>query len=479
MSSEWAYAEMAGAQVGHRAAVKGLGRVCAALAAQPQASFSAACGSAGRQVARRCFRRSDATVPHLLAGHYAATARRCAAHPLVLVAQDTTSFDFTTHPATHALGPIGSSPQRQGLLAHSALALSPTGEPLGLLHVDFWARAPEEFGTTGQRRTRLTSEKESGKWDRGRAGVEAVLPSSQAVLLIQDREGDVFAFLAAPRRAHTYLLLRAAQARSVRWPAVDAPASAPAGAPPPSAPTRGTLFSVVAAQPVVGELTVQIPAKRGKEKREAREARLQLQVCPLELQPPRHAKAGEPRTPQTVWVVRAAELAPPLGEPAVEWVLVSTLPVGATAPAAFAATLVGYYARRWRIERLHYTLKSGCQAERLQHDTARALEQALALYYVVAWRLLWLTYRAREAPEEPFEPYFHTAEQAVLQGASRRPVRTLQSAIHAIAELAGWRGYRSAPDPGVKMLWLGMQRLQDMARGWNLARGQVPEPIQD
>jgi hypothetical protein len=41
------------------------------------------------------------------------------------------------------------------------------------------------------------------------------------------------------------------------------------------------------------------------------------------------------------------------------------------------------------IERLHYTLKTGgCNAERLQMDSVRTISFALALYYVVAWRLL-------------------------------------------------------------------------------------------
>jgi len=224
---------------------------------------------------------------------------------------------------------------------------------------------------------------------------------------------------------------------------------------------------------------VRLPAKTGgKGKREERDVTLVVRATVLEVQPPRHGKAGEPKTPQRVWVVQAREENPPAGLPAeeaVHWVLVSTRPV---AHLGEAVTLVRYYALRWRIERLHYTLKSGCQVENLQHGTAEALMKVLALYYVVAWRLLWLTYTARTQPDRPAEAVFSPPELTVLRHAAKKPVRTAQEAVRAVAQLAGWQGYRSAPDPGVKMLWLGLRRLTDMVAGWRLVALQLPDPNQ-
>jgi len=466
MHEEWARQEMNGAAVGDRRSRRSLAELCARLAAQPQASFSAACGPAGRQAARRLFRRPDTSVQALLTGHYAQTAQRAAAHSLILVAQDTTSFDFSAHPTVTGRGPIDAHPQRHGLLAHAALALTPAGEPLGLLHLACWRRSVAAHGTTRTRRQRHPSEKESQKWGAGLAGVEAAWPTSPTaptVLLIQDREGDVFAFLAAPRRPRTHLLIRAAQARKVQVPGTT---------PDPTSASSGTLLAVAAAAPVVGQLTVTVAAKRG---REERTAVLTLRATAVTLLPPRHAKAGEPREPQLVWVVRATEVHPPAGEAGLDWVLVSTLPI---ADETGARQLVQYYALRWRIERLHYTLKSGCEVEELQHDTAEALEKALALYYVVAWRLLWLTYTARATPERPAAELLAPEEVAVLRRATKQAVETAPQAVRAIARLAGWRGYRSAPDPGVKMLWQGLRRLTDLVEGWRLATSQPPEAIQ-
>jgi hypothetical protein len=466
MSEEWVETELHSPAVKDRRSRQALIRLGQRLAADPHASFSAACGAAGRQAARRLFRRPDTRVTDLLQGHYEQTVRRCAAHPLILVAQDTTELNYTHHPATQDLGPT-THPHGRGLFGHAALALTPAGEPLGLLHLDLWARPPAR-GQAATRRQRLTPEKESRKWGDGLASVSTRLPNAPEVLLIQDREGDVFAFLATPRPSHVQLLVRAAQARKVRVPGPPQ-GGGDAGREPP------TLFAVAAAAAIAGTLIVTLPAKAG---REAREAVLTVRVVALELQPPRHGKAAEPKTPQPVWVVHAREEQPPAGLPAaevVQWVLVSTRPVP---DAAAAGALVQYYALRWRIERLHYTLKSGCTVEDLQHETAADLQKALALYYVIAWRLLWLTYVARTEPTSAAGALLTPAELTVLRQQTGQPVGTAQEVVRAVARLAGWQGYRSAPDPGVKMLWLGLRRLTDMVTGWQLAEARAPDPIQ-
>jgi hypothetical protein len=130
--------------------------------------------------------------------------------------------------------------------------------------------------------------------------------------------------------------------------------------------------------------------------------------------------------------------------------------------------LNGY--RRWTIERLHYTLKSGLGAEKLQIDDATSLSHALALHYVVACRLLQLTYLARHDPEHPALDVLSPDEVAVLSMAEGKPIRTVAAAVLAIAKQGGYAPYRTAPPPGVKVLWLGLQRLHGMALGWRLAR---------
>ena len=119
--------------------------------------------------------------------------------------------------------------------------------------------------------------------------------------------------------------------------------------------------------------------------------------------------------------------------------------------------------RRWLIERYHYVLKSGCGIEQLQLETAERLERALAVCCIVAWRLLWLTYQARETPEVPCTrgvcaprmagAGMHGARQRRCRRASRRALR---EAVRMVAQLGGFLARKGDGEPGVKTLWRGL-----------------------
>ena len=65
-------------------------------------------------------------------------------------------------------------------------------------------------------------------------------------------------------------------------------------------------------------------------------------------------------------VLLAQEIHPPEGQEPIEWLLITTLPIPAFAD---AQQIVLWYPFRWRIERFHYTVKTGgCYGERLQWE---------------------------------------------------------------------------------------------------------------
>lgn len=474
MPQPWASTELAGARVGDSRCRRSLTRICEQLADRPQASFSTACGPAGRQAAHRIFEHRTTSVAGLLQGHYQQTARRCqaaleppgAAEPaLLLVAQDTTELDYSTHLATTGLGQVGRGATHRGLFAHAALAMTGAGLPLGLLHLEIGARDPAALGKREDRMRRPTRAKESQKGLTGLAAIEAALPPEQPLRVIQDREADVYDLLAAPRRAQTHLLIRACQARVVAIAGSESEAEGVL-----------TLFAAVAAAADCGRLTVTVPRQAGQPEREAI---LTLRSRPVAVPPPSYRPAAERRDPArtvTVWVIEAQERDPPPETTPIHWVLLSTRP----APdAESAGWLVRVYTRRWRIERLHFVLKSGLRAERLQLDDATALQHALALYYLVAWRLLWLTESARAQPEAPASAVLAPEERAVLAAHAGRPVPTQREAVQAIARLGGFPRTPSAGEPGVKSLWLGLTRLEAMVLGWKLAHHAQAAMIQD
>jgi hypothetical protein len=469
MHEDWAAEEMEGATLHDRRCVRSVIRICTAVAARPDLSFSAACGPAIRQAAHRIFEHERTSVAALLEGHFEATARRCEGLPLVLIAQDTCVFVYDQQQIL-GLGSVNGSQRSGGLFGHAALAMTAAGTPLGLWHMAFWG-AYEVPGAAGGGAGSL-AEKESRKWDHGLEAVAKRLPEGSQGLLIQDREADIFDFLAAERPARLELLVRARHDRNIEYEALTGP---PAGGEAATAcrTERGKLFAVAASAPIAGYCNVRLPRQsaRGRNPaRPSREARLEVRVTEVRLQQPRQGSAAA-QAELSVWVVCATEVEPPAGEKPVHWVLLCTLPVQTLAD---ACRMLGYYARRWVIERLHYTLKSGLGAEKLQIDDAVSLSHALSLYYVVAWRLLHLTYTAREDPDWPAAEILDEDEIAVLAAHTGRRVATAREALTEIARLGGYQPYRSAPPPGVKALWQGQRQLESMVLGWRLARGHLP-----
>ena len=427
-----------------------------ALAANTGQSLTAACGNGVRQAAHRIFEDPATSVKGLLAGHYAATQQRCLALPRVLIAQDTTFFTYAQAQIT-GLGILNGHGKTRGLLAHSALAMTEDGTPLGLLHLQVWgASDPEQLPPQGQQVA--AEERESYKWQQGLEGVAEHLSPQTSAVLIQDREGDFYDFLAAPRPANIELLVRAAQNRRSR--VITA-----AGA---VLPTPEKLLHAVAGTGRCGTLLVSVPRKARNPHQilpPRREAELEVRVIRAQIRRPNGSKVAAATL--EVWVIEAEEKNTPEGEPPLRWVLITTAVISTLEEACLR---VRWYARRWLIERLHFTLKSGLRAERLQIDDATSLGHALAIYFLVAQRLLYLTYVAREDPDRPAGEVLAADELTVLAARRGSPIVTLQEAIREVAVIGGYQYYRTAPPPGVKSLWLGWRHLTGMVEGWRLAR---------
>jgi len=69
-----------------------------------------------------------------------------ALQPAALCVQDTNSLNYSTHPQTQGLGPIGNHRDKTiGLFLHPTLAITPAGQSLGLLHAQSWVRSHRKF----------------------------------------------------------------------------------------------------------------------------------------------------------------------------------------------------------------------------------------------------------------------------------------------------------------------------------------------
>jgi Transposase DNA-binding/Transposase Tn5 dimerisation domain len=454
MGESWAEEEFRTLDLGDARLNRRAMRLVESLAAQPGASIPKACGSsADTKAAYRLLGCEDVDPAELRRAHAEATALRAGEAGIVKLLSDSTSLDFTWHRALRDAGMLESK-HGYGLMVHSALAVDDRDVPLGILHQQVWRRPVEEVGKRHTRRTRETEEKESAKWIETITACDRALPVNVVGWVIGDSESDVFDVFAAPRSARLELVVRMAQNRRVR------------------SELGPKLLEAVESAPVAGTMDVAVPRSR---KREAREATLEVRHCRVELLPPTNHLHRKTLAPVPVSVVRVRETGTvPAGEEPIEWVLITTVPVSSLAG---AIKIVEAYAQRWKVERYHYTLKSGCRIEELQLETAARLERALALYNVVAWRLLQLTYWARAEPEAPCTVALQDDEWKALlmaDGVKKLPEKppTLRDAVRRIAKLGGFQGRKGDKEPGVQCLWWGFRRLMDFTLMYRRMRAE-------
>ena len=145
------------------------------LSSRPQSSLPCALSDAAAlKAAYRFFDNPEVSAGAILDSHVQATRERAAQVPLVLVLvpQDTTFVDWSTHLKTQGLGPLSHAHTR-GLVVHSTLAVVPEGVPLGLLDQQVWARREDNYARLPAARTRALEDKESHKWVRSLQQVNA------------------------------------------------------------------------------------------------------------------------------------------------------------------------------------------------------------------------------------------------------------------------------------------------------------------
>ena len=458
---DWAEEEFGAADLGDKRLTNRLVSLVRDFYARPQASIPQACQSRAKtKAAYRFFEHPHMSMDKVLEQHYESTLERASKEEVVLAAQDTTTLNYTAHPATENLGPIGYRLDRGiGLILHDTMAFNRDGTPLGLLDVQCWARDGEDFGKKKRRHEVPIEEKESHKWLISfRKVAEAQKRCPQTTLVsVGDREADIYELfeLALKEPAGPKLLVRASQNRIL-------------------AQEQGHLWEKVNEQEVAGIQEVHMP-RRGR--RPARVARLEVRFAKVTLKPPiRKPALGE----LSIWTVLAREENPPDDGKPIEWMLLTTCPVTNFEEATEKLT---WYAIRWGIEVYHRTIKSGCKIEERQLGHADRIEACLAIDMVVAWRIFHLTKLGRETPDVPCTVFFEESEWKALNTYITQnptpPERTpsLCEATRMVASLGGFLGRKSDGEPGTKSLWIGLQRLDDLTAMWKvMIKFIVPHP---
>lgn len=469
----WAEREFGGAPLGDKRLSQRLVQSATVQAESPMLSFPGAAGG-DQALVKGHYRfldqpdESAVTMENILLPHREQTLRRMKAEKTVLCIHDGTDLDYNGAAECEGLGVIGTNQtgaKSRGLRLHSTLTVTEEGLPLGVLGARCWAP-----GTRPEQDERSSTavpleEKETYCWVLALRDCEAVAAEMPHTKLVQvmDRAADFFELFdqwrQGPRRTH--LLVRAQHNRRINGEA--------------------KLFDGVRVTEPRLQLQLHIGRQSARPKRSKQKARpkraervaeMSLRYQRVELPPPAYLRDREPIP---LWIVHLVEEQPPAGVTPIEWFLLTTLEI--TSPEQ-AERLLERYCLRWRIEDWHRVLKTGCGIEELRNETAERIQRAVAIYMVIAWRIMLMTLLGREVPDLPPEVLFTDIELEVLAafaGTRRdlKPPQRLGDAVHLVARLGGHLGRKRDPPPGHEVIWIGYSNLRVMCMGYLLGRQSV------
>lgn len=444
------------------------------LSQKPSVSIPAACGAWPETMAAyRFFDNQRVEEQEVLKPHQDATLERIRDQDVVLLIQDTTEIDVTRREEkVQGAGPLNDE-SRLGFFNHAMLAVTPERIPLGVVDAQIWARDMDEFlenqkdkrTKQKKRRYKPIEEKESLRWLEGyRRGCQiADQARGTTVVVISDSEGDVFECFAEGNKKgggrKAKWIVRACQDRSLSSEGCECWAK---------------LWDEVGSTTVLGTMEVEVgknepkskDGRKRKQPRSARKATLTIQAARVKLQGPWRPGGKLPDLAVNAVLVR--EVNPPPGEEPIEWLLLTNLPVNTFKQVCL---VIDYYCCRWQIEIYFRVLKSGCRVEQRQLETAARFKPCLALYMIVAWRVMYVLMLGRKCPEMPCDLVFSQDEwKAVYTVVRHQPppkkAPTLEEMVYMIASLGGYLGRTHDGPPGPKTTWIGMQRMMDLALGW-------------
>jgi hypothetical protein len=395
----------------------------------------------------RVCNQETATLSAIQGPHWLQTRAEMAKHPLVLILHDTSEIDFTGHTALEGAGPIGDGKGR-GFLQHNSLAVVP--EPrqvLGLAYQQWHVRqeAPEHEHTS----KRKQRDRESLLWMNG---IEAIgrPPEGTRWVDVGDRGADIYeAMVASQAQGHDFLF-RVTQNRQV-W----------------TTPQREELVGLrdyVCSLPSKGRDIVDIPCRGG---RAGRQAEVEMTAAPVWIPAPSGTPQRGAQPVVAAWVVRIWEANPPAGAEPLDWILITSVP---TETIEDIRERRDWYACRWMVEVFHDIEKNGCSEEDRRFETAERMEACLAILSVVAVRIFQLRTALDCQPEEPAEQVATQEEIQVVRKVvkHKRGTFTVKDFVRGVASLGGFLGRKHDGNPGVKTLWRGYQRLQDLLLGYQL-----------
>lgn len=464
LSTAWIHDEFSSADFGDARLKTRFAKVTESMSQKPQQSIWQANKSwADAKGAYRLFSNEGITTKKIIDSHISMTKQRSQIHDTVLVIQDSSHISFNHRPQTPGLGPIGVSRnlnEVHGLMMHTSFALSPSGEPLGILAQDLWAREKKAVGKRVKKterdkyvkRKQGTQIKESSKWlNQVKHYGEERKTSKQRWVTICDREADIYEFLRDCREWGSDFIIRASHNRSVNK---SSRRSA----------DHSWLWPHMCGLPIIGTYNLEA-SKTGYD--EDLEVVVSISKVTISAPTSRTVKShGNNLQNIEVTAVYVRETQESEERDPLSWMLLTSLPVVNFDGAFVISTWYGF---RWEIEIFHKILKSGCSIEKCQLRSGERLKKYISLMSVIAWRILWMTRVQDKYADQSCEIILQENEWKALSckmNGKPKPAKkppTVSEAMRAIAKLGGFMGRASDGKPGFISIWRGWTKLFELS----------------
>ncbi len=386
----------------------------------------------------------------------------------VLVLNDTTEFNFEDHVnfldrEDQHLGPTGNN-KDIGFFLHPGLVIdAEQGMGLGFSYIKIWNR---QYGKPDRRernyKQQPLEEKESYRWIECGLASKENLSTARHLTIVADRESDIYQEFVMLPDNRTDLIIRSSQNRSL-WG------------------SEHNLYETLSKTASCGQYALKVKANRNG-KRQGRNTEIEVRYTKVKIQKPGNSNDKSLPAYIELYALEAKEKAEhvPPGEKPICWRLLTTYTINAIED---AQQIIRWYAMRWQIELLFGTIKSkGLNMEASEVETGRGLKNLCLIGLQVALKINQLSQGRENEQEGSAEISFSTKEIVVLKSLVSRyegktekqknkyKEGTIAWAAWVIARMGGWKGYASEAKPGNKTMRIGLNKLENIYIGWNLAQ---------
>lgn len=389
----------------------------------------------------------------------------CAGKYVVCI-QDTSEINLSSHSnrinkddnigTTNAKGKQG-----LGFMIHPSLVVDALEcIPYGYADIKIWNR-PKEFTSKFEREYNKLpiEEKESYKWLEVSKNTKAVLKDSvEGMVIVQDREGDIYEQFATIPDEKTDLLIRARTNRRLK--------------------DNTKLFSCFSGQASQGSYEIMVDACK-KKNRPKRKATIEVRYKSITIKKTDATSKGVVREVK-LYLIEAKEI-DYTGTDKICWRLLTTIEINSI---ELATMCIKWYSWRWTVEEVFKILKKegyNIEASELEYALSVRKYCLMIMEVIIKLFLMRLAYAEpeidisadtcfTEEEQQYMEHQIKEVEGKTQKQKNPYTVKDLKRYVWLIARLGGWKGYESKRKPGITTLWIGIKHFKLGMQGWYIHR---------